>query len=352
MPELLPPTANRLAAYRHPQPCQRTRHLFAGQVAIGLAGGITICVTALIVGSVWNLLGPLAGLVGTICLVAALWWLETLKPQTRQQEPLADHTSLLRQVTDSRRDIVAAFEIERRRIERDLHDGAQQYFVAAVMKLGQAEALLEQLAAEIEAPKKTPTREPARIVGKSRQEAQEAYQEGTSIGLHEVEVLLVQAHDDAEAGLRRLRETVAGIHPKVLSDMGLAAAICDVVELSGNAFQVKIPHQLPPLPTGVVAAAYFFTAEALTNAAKHAPGVPGSVLVAVDDTLHVTVVDQGPGGAHIVPGGGLAGMGERLAAFGGKIKVVSPFGGPTSVSAHIPMLLHTGEPAVVIAEEQ
>src|SRR5699024_4188681 len=88
----------------------------------------------------------------------------------------------------------------------------------------------------------------------------------------------------------------------------------------------------------------FLCAEALTNAAKQAPGADVSVLLIADEHLHITVVDQGPGGVRISPGAGLAGMRDRLDAFGGWLESTSPEGGPTSLSARIPLLLDRGQP--------
>ena len=86
--------------------------------------------------------------------------------------------------------------------------------------------------------------------------------------------------------------------------------------------------------------------QALTNAAKHAPHAPVSVLVTCDHTLNVSVTDQGGGNARITPGGGLDGMRERIAAFGGEMELHSPDGGPTTVTARIPLLLFRGESGI------
>ena len=96
----------------------------------------------------------------------------------------------------------------------------------------------------------------------------------------------------------------------------------------------------------MLACGYFFGTEALTNAAKHAPGAPVSVLVIADDSLRITVVDEGPGGAQVVQGHGLAGMAERLAAFGGEMTLSSPPGGPTRLACSIPLLLDRGQSGV------
>lgn len=215
------------------------------------------------------------------------------------------------QLTASRRAIVDAYEVERHRIERDLHDGAQQYLVAAVMLLGEA-----QLFPAVQA-------DP------------------------QLSSLLTQAHQSLNKGLTALRHTVRGIHPRVLMDEGLKAALDDVASTSHTPVIVVCPHPLPRLPEGVLAAGYFFACEAIANAQKHAPGARITVLLIADAALHLSVVDEGSGGAKILPGHGLAGMAERLAAFGGTLSLSSPPGGPTQVRADIPLLLHRGQTGVM-----
>lgn len=227
------------------------------------------------------------------------------------------------QLTESRREIVAAFEIERRRIERDLHDGAQQYLVMASMDVGEADLLLDTSVVD----------------GKVAPDT-----------MLEVRRLLAKAQNDADEALRALRHTVAGIHPKVLSDLGLEAAVRSLAADSPLDVTIRVPHPLPALPEGVIAAGYFLIAEALTNAAKYAPDSRVSVLLAADEDLLLSVVDDGPGGAVVHPDHGLAGMKERLAAFGGSFTVLSPPGGPTSVTGRIPLLLRRGEFGVVVDE--
>jgi len=215
-------------------------------------------------------------------------------------------------LTASRRVIVDAYEIERRRIERDLHDGTQQYLVAAAMILGEAR-LSPGVAND------PPLAE-----------------------------LLEQAQQALAKGLDALRATVRGIHPQVLVEQGLVAALTDVAQASASPVRIVCPHPLPQLPEGVLAASYFFACEAIANAAKHAPGAPVTVLLTTDSHLRVSVVDTGPGGARLRPGHGLSGMRERLAAFGGEVTISSPPGGPTQVVASVPLLLNRGEPGVAL----
>ena len=229
----------------------------------------------------------------------------------------------LAELTESRREIVAAFEIERRRIERDLHDGAQQYLVAASIDVGEADLLLDSATAG------------GAVVPEK---------------MAEVRALLGKAQDDAESALRALRNTVAGIHPKVLSDLGLEAAVRSLAASSPLKVEVFVPNRLPAIPEGVIAAASFLVSEGLTNVAKYAPAARVSVLLAADEDLHVSVSDDGPGGASVQPDRGLSGMRERLAAFGGVLEVVSPPGGPTTLTGRIPLLLRQGEFGVVPAK--
>ncbi|WP_167146510.1 histidine kinase [Actinomyces sp. ZJ308] len=230
---------------------------------------------------------------------------------TTTHEALASRR--IAELTASRRAIVAAYEVERRRIERDLHDGAQQRLVVGLMKLGEA-----QISPAVAA-------DPA------------------------LASLLSEAKAAIAGGLDSLRTTVRGIHPRVLTELGLAEALREAVDRadgSGRTVRVVCPHPLPTMPEGVLAAGYFFALEAMTNALKHAPGAKVTILLTVDRSLRVCVVDTGPGGARLRPGHGLVGMRERLAAFGGELLLSSPPGGPTQVAAHLPLLLARGESGI------
>ncbi|WP_040284709.1 sensor histidine kinase [Tessaracoccus massiliensis] len=223
-----------------------------------------------------------------------------------------DAAQRIAELTASRRVIVDAYEVERRRIERDLHDGTQQYLVAAAMKLGEA-----RLSPAVEG-------DPA------------------------LATLLREASDAIQRGLSALRTTVRGIHPQILVEQGLAAALDDVATAAPNRVRIICPHPLPALPEGVLAAGYFFASEAIANAGKHAPGADVTVLLTADDHLRISVVDNGAGGAQLRQGHGLAGMKERLGAFGGDLQISSPDGGPTQVVASVPLLLARGESAVTL----
>lgn len=233
------------------------------------------------------------------------------------------------QLHRSRREIVDAFEIERRRIERDLHDGAQQYLVAASMKVGEAELNLEMLASS-ESSKDCP-------------EGEDNGESDTCAQIQQILGLLREAQDANDQALAALRRTVAGVHPKVLSDKGLAEAVRDVCAESPLKVDVRMPFELPKLPPGAAAAAYYLVCESLTNVAKYAPQAEVSVLVVAGSSLVVSITDNGAGGASINPGHGLAGLQARLEAFGGTLRVISPTGGPTTVRGEIPILVSAKE---------
>ena len=196
--------------------------------------------------------------------------------------------------------ILAAADDERRRIERDLHDGAQQRLVALNVLLGVVESKLEKDPAAA-----------APLVARARQEATEAVKE--------------------------LRELARGIHPALLADRGLTAAL---EALAARApFPVTITG-VPEarLPAAVEATAYFITAEALTNVSKYAQATKASVDLTEDrGRLRVTISDDGVGGADPKLGTGLRGLYDRVAALDGRFMVSSPAGGGTAVIAELPL---------------
>ncbi|MGC5615890.1 sensor histidine kinase [Georgenia sp. Z1491] len=317
------------------RPERGARRLFWLQVAVGLVGGVVLlgAVLASLSAGSWWAYGAVLGLACLGVLVGALLALERRKPFAEDVADVPEWAQRVADLRTSRREIVAAFELERRRIERDLHDGAQQHLVTAGMKLGEAAMLVEQHTGATSDPVHAPD-DDAVPPGPDR--------------LANVSQLLAAAQDDADRALAALRETVSGIHPTVLSDRGLEAAVRELGERAVVPVTVQVPHALPALPEGVAAVAYFVISEALTNVAKYAPEASVTVLLVVDDALHVSIVDDGPGGAEIVPGRGLAGMAERLAAVGSGLEVSSPSGGPTIVAAHVPLLLDQGDAAVVV----
>ena len=201
-------------------------------------------------------------------------------------------------LTQTRAGAVDAADAERRRLERNLHDGTQQRLVSLAMNLGMARA-------------QTATVE----------EAHEA---------------IAEAHEEAKAALAELRNLIRGLHPPVLENRGLDAA------LSGVAARMPIPVRLTvnvprrPPPT-IEAVAYFVVSEGLTNISKHAQATQADVFVQQDgDRLHVIVTDDGVGGADPARGTGLAGLARRAESVDGTLEIASPPGGPTLLPVDLP----------------
>src|SRR5215210_6075962 len=204
------------------------------------------------------------------------------------------------QLAASRARIVQAGDTERRRLERNLHDGAQQRLVAVLLTLRLAERRL-----------------PA---------------EG-----HLARTLLEQAGGELEQALAELRELARGLHPAVLTERGLEAA------LAALAARAPVPVDIAAalgerLPEPVEAAAYYMVAEALTNVAKYAQAEHATVRVLrAAEHVEVTVTDDGVGGADQRAGSGLRGLADRVEALGGQLEVRSPPGGGTTMAARIPL---------------
>jgi signal transduction histidine kinase len=201
---------------------------------------------------------------------------------------------------DARQRIIAAADAERRRIERDLHDGAQQRMVAVAVTLGLAQTRMRT--------------DP----------------DGAAD-------LIEQARDEAQQAVKELRELARGIHPALLSDRGLAVALD---ALAGRApVPVKVtgvpPQRLDP---DVESCAYFATAEALTNVAKYARATHASVELSLDDgRLELKISDDGGGGADPSTGSGLRGLRDRVDALDGSLEVHSPLGEGTTITVTIPL---------------
>ncbi|MFE2445623.1 sensor histidine kinase [Streptomyces sp. NPDC021218] len=208
----------------------------------------------------------------------------------------------VRRLTETRHDAVDTSAAELRRIERDLHDGAQARLVAMGMSLGTVEALIEK--------------DPAKA-----------------------KELLAAARTNSAEALAELRDLVRGIHPPVLAERGLGDAV------RALALRMAVPVEVDVELAGradepVESAAYFAVSEVLTNAAKHA----GASRMWLDvhhaeGMLRITVTDDGRGGAQITPEGGLSGVERRLGTFDGVLAVSSPSGGPTMVTMEIPCAL-------------
>jgi signal transduction histidine kinase len=213
----------------------------------------------------------------------------------RLQAELRRHVDELRA---SRARIVGAGDAARRRIERDLHDGAQQRLVSLAIMLRRAEDAGDPAAAR---------------------------------------ALLARARTELDDAIRELRELARGIHPAVLTDRGLEAALTALVDRSGVHATLTIDLPERP-PREVEIAAYYVVAEALSNAAKHASEARVEVEVTRDPAgVRVRVADDGPGGAHVEPQGGLRGLADRVEAIGGRLRVGPSDAGGTAVVAVVPL---------------
>jgi signal transduction histidine kinase len=151
----------------------------------------------------------------------------------------------------------------------------------------------------------------------------------------DADVLLRQAAEEAEAAVRELRELARGLHPSILSEVGLVAAVDSLVERSSVPVEVcsSVHGRLPP---PVEAAAYYVVAEALTNVAKYARATAVAIRIDKDgDRLRIEVADDGIGGAAVHPGSGLEGLVDRLAALDGRLEIESSVGSGTRLRAEL-----------------
>jgi signal transduction histidine kinase len=306
-------------------------HLLAG--VIGLSGFITVACAwwaALVLCTLplhgwalpadgplgWNLRGlsvltALTGL-GIVALLTAPWVARgTAAVDLAAARALLgpSRAELTRRVTGLAQSRAAPVDAERRRIERDLHDGAQQRLVALAMNLGIARASLSDR--DLPPP------------------AREA---------------LTQAHAEAKQALAELRGFVRGLHPAVLNDRGLDAALSGLAARSPVPVRLRVELAQRPSPT-TEAVAYFVASEALTNVAKHAGASQVDVTVCQRGNgrqggrLSLVIVDDGGGGARPEAGTGLRGLAHRVASVDGTLIVTSPPGGPTSITVELPCAL-------------
>ncbi|MFI6380378.1 sensor histidine kinase [Streptomyces sp. NPDC050658] len=242
-------------------------------------------------------------LTGLLITLATPWIIRALTTVDRVMVAgLLGPSSLATRVVELESDrgvVVDTAAADLRRIERDLHDGAQARLVALAMDLGLAK---EKLAEDPEAA--------ARMVD--------------------------EAHGEVKVALQELRDLARGIHPAVLTDRGLDAALSALAARCTVPVQVEV--DLPARPAAAIEGiAYFTVSELLQNISKHARAQRGSVDVwKVEDRLMLQVTDDGAGGADVTAGSGLAGLAERLDAVDGILVVDSPVGGPTMVTAELP----------------
>jgi len=247
------------------------------------------------------------GVPAGLAILLLWWWLapELLRGHAQLSRWLLDPTSKavlatrVRELTESRAETVDAAAAELRRIERDLHDGAQARLVALGMSLGMADELL-------------------------RSDPDAAAR------------LLAEARQDSGLALSELRNLVRGIHPPVLADRGLPGGV-QALALA-HPLPVEVTVDLPGRPPAPVESAlYFAVAETLTNVAKHARASTAQVRLSyAGGLIQVTVADDGRGGANATTGGGLDGARRRLSAFDGTVAVNSPPGGPTLITMEVP----------------
>ncbi|HTW04770.1 MAG TPA: sensor histidine kinase, partial [Streptosporangiaceae bacterium] len=198
----------------------------------------------------------------------------------------------------SRARLADAFEAERRRIERDLHDGAQHKLVSLTMQLGLA---------QLDLPPGSPAAES-----------------------------VAAARDQAKQLMTELRELIHGIQPQVLTDLGLPAALGELADQSPIPVTVDA-HLDRRLPGHIESNAYFAVAEALTNVSKHSGATSARVIARLHGgLLTIEISDNGHGGADPDRGTGLTGLADRVAVAGGRMLLSSPPGGPTVLRVEVP----------------
>jgi signal transduction histidine kinase len=239
------------------------------------------------------------GLFGAPWLTSGLRALDTKAAKALLGPSRADELEhRVEQLTETRAGVVDAADAERRRLERDLHDGTQQRLVSLAINLGMARAQAE-----------------------SAEDAKQA---------------IAEAHEEAKAALAELRDLIRGLHPAVLEDRGLDAALSGVT--ARMPIPVRLTVDLPRRPAPVIeAVAYFVVSEGLANIVKHAQATEAAVFVQRSgDRLHVIVTDDGVGGADPTRGTGLAGLARRAASVDGTFDIDSPPGGPTLLTVDLP----------------
>jgi signal transduction histidine kinase len=248
----------------------------------------------------WLTAAGLAGLLVAPWLTAGVQRLDVRAAQALLGPSRAEELEhRVERLTQTRAGVVDAADAERRRLERDLHDGTQQRLVSLAINLGMA-----------------------RAQATTTEDAREA---------------IAEAHEEAKAALAELRDLIRGLHPAVLEDRGLDAA------LSGIVARMPIPVRLSvdmqgrrPAPV-IEAVAYFVVSEGLANIAKHSRASQAEVVVQrAGDRLHIIVSDDGNGGADPARGTGLAGLRKRAESVDGTFEISSPLGGPTLLTVDLP----------------
>jgi signal transduction histidine kinase len=274
-------------------PDGRGRALAIHAAITGVIAGVLVVLWLLTGrGGAWPgfaLLGP-ATILGTHAGARAVW----LRRGGGREQALTERVDVL---TRTRRGALEAQAAELQRLERTLHDGAQSRLVTLSMKLGMAEALL--------------------------------------VGQPDVAALLRGAQEEARAAIAELRDLARGIAPPILTDRGLGAAVEALADRSVGDVAVQVDLRRRPAPV-LESAVYFVVAEALTNAAKHAPGALVRVALSLDgDVLRAEIADDGPGGADVA-GSGLTGLRHRVEALDCTFAITSEPGEGTTIVAGFP----------------
>ena len=292
--------------------------LLTGLMYITLVGGVALLIAPLLVmwfgtpdtmllglpfttGSTGRTLVAGAGLILLLLAPAVVRGLATVDATVATRLLGGSLAERVGELERSRARVVDAGEAERRRIERDLHDGTQQQLVALGMTLGRA---------------KSRYRKDPEAIGE----------------------LLDDAHQQAKDAVVDLRHLIRGLHPPVLSDRGLDAALSAIA--ARCPVPVDLSVELAERPPAVIEAiGYFVVAEALTNVAKHAKAAAATVVVRrePDGPVWITISDNGVGGADADRGTGLRGLADRVSGVDGQLHVDSPVGGPTVLTVELPV---------------
>ena len=249
----------------------------------------------------------------TLALLCVLGYLNTILAATQASlnsvlcaPRQRDIDRRVEKLTRSRAALVESFEVERRRIERDLHDGVQQELIALGARLGMISYEIEELTA-------------------------------IDPRLRPLLASVDSAQGQAEHAMATLRNTVRGIHPSVLTDHGLRAALQELAERIPLTVHLHRDDETTRYPVAVETNAYYFVSEALNNAVKHANATTVEIREHTDQGVFtVTVTDNGRGGANEANGLGIAGLRDRAETLNGTLVLDSPEGGPTQIQISLP----------------
>ena len=247
----------------------------------------------------WLTLAGVAGLLAAPWLTAGVQALDVRTARALLgPSRTAELEHRVEQLAETRAGVVDAADAERRRLERDLHDGTQQRLVSLAINLGMARTQVS-----------------------TAEEARQA---------------IADAHEEAKSALAELRDLIRGLHPAVLEDRGLDAALSGVTARMPIPVRLTVDLQRRPAPV-IEAVAYFVVSEGLANIVKHAQASQAEVVVSrAGDRLHIIVSDDGIGGADASRGTGLTGLAKRAASVDGTFEIVSPPDGPTLLTVDLP----------------